>query len=164
MTMKLTRIGDGVEVTDNPAPFWLFYAMFVLGGVTAVWLSLSHSAEMLQTAIGMLIGLCNVAGGLYMIAREPASRVEIDPASGSVRVIRWGIGGRRATLLRLADFTGADVETTEHTDGGPVFRPRLRFGAARDVPVSLFWYQREGPSREIAEQLRAYSTKPDGSA
>ncbi len=24
LTMRLTRIGDGVEVTDNPAPFWLF--------------------------------------------------------------------------------------------------------------------------------------------
>ncbi len=164
MTMKLKRIGDGIEVTDNPAPLWLFYAMFVLGGVTAVSLTLAESASTPQAAVGILIGLGNIAGGLYMIAREPASRVEIDPASGNVRVIRWGIRGRRATLLRLADLSGADVETTEHTDGGVVFRPRLRFGAARDVPVSFFWYQRENPSREIAEQLRAYSTNPDRGA
>jgi hypothetical protein len=143
-------------ISDDPALFWLFYGMFVLGGATALYLSLTQGTGPAMIAAGSVIGLANIAGGLYMIRREPASRVEIDAAAKAIRVTRWGVGGQRTLALPLLEFTAADVESTEHTDGGLVYRPRLRFTASREVPVSLFWYQAAGPSRSVAEQIERF--------
>jgi len=118
-----------------------------------VYLSLSAAPSIPVAPVGTLIGLGNIAGGMYMIKREPASRVEIDSGSNRIRVCRWGIGGRKETVYPLGALTGADVETTEHTDGGTVYRPRLRLGGTGDVPVSMFWYQTEDASRKIAREL-----------
>ena len=128
--------------------------MFVLGGAIALYLSLTQGASLAMTAAGSVVGLGNIAGGLYMIRREPASRVEIDAAARAIRITRWGIGGSRTLTVPLLEFTAADVESTEHTDGGLVYRPRLRFTASREVPVSLFWHQTAGPSRSAAEHIR----------
>ena len=151
--MKIKKEHGRVVVTDNPTPFWAFYSFFILGGLTAVSLSLFAAPSIPVAAACTLIGLGNIAGGMYMIKREPASRVEIDSGSNRIRVCRWGIGGRKETVYPLGALTGADVETTEHTDGGTVYRPRLRFGGSGDVPVSMFWYQTEDASRKIASEL-----------
>jgi hypothetical protein len=64
----------------------LFYSFFVAGGLMALVLSLSAAPEWMTTLIGSVIGLGNIAGGLYMIKREPASIVEIDKAAGKVQI------------------------------------------------------------------------------
>ena len=86
--------------------------------------------------------------------------MEIDSGSNRVRGCRWGIAGIRETLYPLEELTGADVETTEHTDGGTVYRPRLRFGGSGYVPVSMFWYQREEASMKIVDEIRESCRKP----
>jgi hypothetical protein len=49
-----------------------------------------------------------------------------------------------------------DVETTEHSDGGHVYRPRLSFGGSRHVPVSMFWYQIEARSKAVVDELNVF--------
>ena len=91
-----------------------------------------------------------------MIKREPASIVEIDKASGEIRVCRWYPVGKRRKTYPLSSLSAVEVEITEHSEGGSVYRPRLCFGKAESVPVSLFWYQTREPSEAILREIRTF--------
>ena len=154
--MRTEIVNGRLVVRDNPTLFWLFYSFFIMGGSTAMYLSLSAAPDMLTAALGATIGLGNLAGGIYMLKREPASVVEIDPSGNQVRVVRWGVAGKKETLYPLDTLTAVDIETTEHTDGGHVYRPRLRFGRSQHVPVSMFWYQTEARSKAVVDELNVF--------
>jgi hypothetical protein len=110
----------------------------------------------MTTLIGSVIGLGNIAGGLYMIKREPASIVEIDKAAGEIRVRRWHPVGKMQIAYPLSILSGVEVEITEHSEGGSVYRPRLCLGTTEFVPVSLFWYQTREPSEAILREIRTF--------
>jgi hypothetical protein len=149
-----TRLeGNRLIIRDQPLGFWLFYSFFVAGGMIALILSLTAAPDPTTTLIGSVIGLGNIAGGPYMIKREPASIVEIDKAAGEIRVRRlYPVGKRHKTYL-LSALSSAEVEITEHSEGGSVYRPRLCFGKAEFVPVSMFWYQTREPSEAILKEI-----------
>ena len=94
--------------------------------------------------------------GSTWLKREPASVVKIDLGGNQVRVVRWGVAGKKETLYPLDTLTAVDIETTEHTDGGHVYRPRLRFGRSQHVPVSMFWYQTEARSKAVVDELNVF--------
>jgi hypothetical protein len=54
----------------------------------------------------------------------------------------------------------AEVQTTEHTDGGYVYRPGLRIGQSGFVPVSMFWYQTNEKSEDVASEIRRFLNLP----
>jgi hypothetical protein len=143
-------------IRDQPLGFWLLYSFFVAGGTIALILSLTAAPDANTTLIGSVIGIGNIAGGLYMIKREPASIVEIDKAAGEIRVRRWYPVGKRYKTYPLSALSGAEVEITEHSEGGYVYRPRLCFGKAESVPVSLFWYQTTEPSEAILRKIQTF--------
>jgi hypothetical protein len=152
-----TRLeGNRLIIRDQPFCFWLFYSFFVAGGTIALILSLTAAPDATTTLIGSVIGLGNIAGGLYMIKREPASIVEIDKAAGEIRVRRWYPAGKRQNTYQLSALSGAEVEITEHSEGGSIYRPRLRFGKNEFVPVSLFWYQSREPSEAILKEIHSF--------
>jgi hypothetical protein len=152
-----TRLeGNRLIIRDQPFGFWLFYSFFVAGGLMALVLSLSSAPDWTTTVIGSVIGLGNIAGGLYMIKREPASIVEIDKGTREIRVCRWYPVGKRRKIHPLSALSGAEVEITEHSEGGSVYRPRICFGKAESVPVSLFWYQTREPSEAILKEIRTF--------
>ena len=91
-----------------------------------------------------------------MIKREPASIVEIDKAAGEVRVCRWHPVGKRHRTYPLSALSGAELEITEHSEGGSVYRPSLCLGTAEVVPVSLFWYQTREPSEAILKEIQSF--------
>ena len=122
----------------------------------ALVLSLSAAPEWTTTIIGSVIGLGNIAGGLYMLRREPASIVEIDKNAGEIRVCRWYPVGKRHKTYPLSNLSSAEVEITEHSEGGSVYRPRICFGKADSVPVSMFWYQTREPSEAILREIQAF--------
>jgi hypothetical protein len=154
--MKTCLENNRLIIRDQPFGFWLFYSFFVAGGLMALVLSLSAAPDSTTTVIGSVIGLGNIAGGLYMIRREPASIVEIDKAAGEVRVCRWYPVGKRQNTYPLSALSGTEVEITEHSEGGSVFRPRLCIGKSDFVPVSLFWYQTGEPSEAILKEIRTF--------
>jgi hypothetical protein len=152
-----TRLeGDRLIIRDQPFGFWLFYSFFVAGGLMALFLSLSAAPEWTTTIIGSVIGLGNIAGGLYMIKREPASIIEIDKGAGEIRVCRWYPVGKRRKTYPLSSLSAVEVEITEHSEGGSVYRPRLCMGTTEIVPVSLFWYQTREPSEAILREIRTF--------
>ena len=95
-----------------------------------------------------------------MIRREPASIVVFDPGSDEVRVCRWSLIDKRETVYPISALSIAEVETTEHTDGGSVYRPRLRIWQSEAVPVSMFWYQTREKSEYIASEIRRFLNIP----
>ena len=155
--MMKTRIeGDRLIIRGQPFGFWLFYSFFIAGGLMALVLSLSAAPDTTTAIIGSVIGLGNITGGLYMVKREPASVVEIDKASGEIGVCRWYPFGKRQRAYSVSAITGVEVEISEHTEGGSVYRPRLCFGKAEFVPVSMFWYQTREPSEAILKEIQAF--------
>jgi hypothetical protein len=148
--------GDRLIIRDQPIGFWLFYSFFVAGGTIALVLSLTAAPDSMTTLIGSIIGLGNIAGGLFMIKREPASIVEIDKANGEILVRRWYPVGKRHKTYPLSALSGVEVEITEHSEGGSVYRPGLCFGPTEFVPVSLFWYQTRKPSEAILKEIRTF--------
>ena len=52
--------------------------------------------------------------------------------------------------------SAVEVEITEHSEGGSVYRPRLLFVKDEFVPVSLFWYQTREPSEAILREIQAF--------
>ena len=82
--MRTEIVNGRLVVRDNPTLFWLFYSFFIMGGSTALYLSLSAAPDMLTAVLGATIGLGNLAGGIYMLKREPASVVEIDPSGNEI--------------------------------------------------------------------------------
>ena len=99
--------------------------------MVALVFSLTNAPDRIATLVGSLIGIGNIAGGLYMIRRDPASIVVFDPGLDEVRVCRWYPIGKREKVYPISALSIAEVETTEHTDGGSVYRPRLRIGQSR---------------------------------
>ena len=154
--MRARLEGDRLIIRDQPLGFWLFYSLFVAGGSIALILSLTVATDATTTLIGLVIGFGNIAGGLYMIKREPASIVEIDKASGEIGVCRWYPVGKRRKTYPLPALSGAEVEITEHSEGGSVYRPRLCFGKSEFVPVSMFCYQTREPSEAILKENQAF--------
>ena len=148
--------GNRLVIRDHPFGFWLFYSFFIAGGSIALILSLTAAPNATTSLIGTIIGLGNIAGGLYMIKREPASIVEIDKASGEIRVCRWYPVGKRRKTYQLSSLSAVEVEITEHSEGGSVYRPRLCFEKDDFVPVSLFWYQTRAPSEAILKEIQAF--------
>jgi hypothetical protein len=148
--------GNRLIIRDQPLGFWLFYSFFVAGGSIALILSLTASPNATTSLIGSIIGLGNIAGGLYMIKREPASIVEIDKGAGEIRVCRWYPVGKRRKTYPLSALSSAEVEITEHSEGGSVYRPGLCFGPTEFVPVSLFWYQTKEPSEAILKEIQSF--------
>jgi hypothetical protein len=149
--MKIEHRYGQLIVKDQPLVFWTFYSFFVVGGMVVLVFSLSAAPDWMMTFIGSLIGIGNIAGGLYMIRREPASIVVFDPGSAEVRVCRW---------YPISALSVAEVETTEHTDGGYVYRPRLCIGQSEFVPVSMFWYQTKEKSEDVANEIRRFLKIP----
>jgi hypothetical protein len=154
--MKTRLEGYRLVIKDQPLGFWLFYSFFVASGSIALILSLTAAPDAITTIIGSIIGLGNIAGGLFMIKREPASIVEIDKGAGEIRVRRWYPVGKRHETYQLSSLSGAEVEITEHSEGGSVYRPRLCLGKAQSVPVSLFWYQTREPSEAILKEIHSF--------
>jgi hypothetical protein len=154
--MKTRLEGNRLIIKDQPFPFWLFYSFFVAGGFIALVLSLSAAPDRTTAIIGSVIGAGNIAGGLYMIKREPASIVEIDKAAGDVRVGRWYPLAKRQRTYPISSLTRAEVEISEHSEGGSVYRPRLCIGKSEFVPVSMFWSQTKEPSEAILKEIQAF--------
>ena len=156
-----TELSKGcLIIRDQPLPFWAFYSFFVAGGLLALFLSILEAPSRLALLAGSVIGIGNVAGGLYMIRREPASIVEVDRGSEEIRISRWTPAKTRRHAHPLSALRCADVETSEHTDGGAIYRPRLCLEGSSRIPVSVFWYQRKEPSEAIAREINDFLALP----
>jgi hypothetical protein len=75
--MKTKREEGRLIIRDQPLVFWMFYSCFVFGGLAALIFALANAPDKTTASIVSIIGIGNIAGGVYMIRREPAS-IQID--------------------------------------------------------------------------------------
>ena|SRR2546425_8478183 len=151
--MTIKRIGEGLEVRDNPLIFWSFYSFFVLGGSVALFMALTLRGSGWQALLAVLIGIGNILGGVYMLRKEPASVICLDVENKTVWVKRWGIFRSSRSSYSLNDCKEARVDVSEHTDGGSVFRPVLVLKDDSTIPISFLWYQSDMASRKVIQDV-----------
>ena len=71
-------------------------------------------------------------------------------SAGGIRSVK----GKRH--IRVSALTWVEVEITEHSEGGSVYRPRLCLGKAEFVPVSMFWYQTKEHSGAVVREIQGF--------
>ena len=79
------------------------------------------------------------AGGLWWLAQNPSTKVELDLTRRSLRLVRLGILGREVRELHFDQLESAVVEESEDGDGGKVWRPAVRLRSGGVLPLSLLW-------------------------
>ena len=99
--MKTKREEGRLIIRDQPLVFWMFYSCFVFGGLAALILALAYPPDKTTAFFVSIIGIGNIAGGVYMIRREPASILIFDSETGNLLVRRWNPTGRRDSSYPL---------------------------------------------------------------
>jgi len=154
--VKTERKKGRLIIKDQPLAFWMFYSCFVFGGIVALIFALASAPDKTTASIVSIIGIGNIAGGVYMIRREPASIIIFDPESDKLLVRRWHPTGRRDSFYPLSAVSSVEIETKEHTEGGHVYRPRLRISESEAIPVSMFWYQTMSRSEVVINEIQFF--------
>src|SRR5687768_14794147 len=146
--MRITREAGRVTLHDRPALFWALGFFLFAGGALAIAMSLglAQNADQLkpwERLASAAVGLGVAAGGLWWLAQNPTTKVELDLTRRSLRLVRWGILGREVRQVPFDQLESAVVEEGEDGDGGKVWRPvvRLRYGGV--LPLSLLWSHHE---------------------
>jgi hypothetical protein len=158
--VRITRSDDRIIIHDRPGGHWFLGLFLLAGGLLGILapLGLARDADRLRpwewTAV-LVIGLGVASGALWWLRRSPASRIIIDRGRRRLRLVRTGIGGRRAEELAFEDLSAVAIERGEDDDGGVVSRPiaRLRNGAT--LHLSMLWsHDQEGVAAAAAEVAR----------
>jgi hypothetical protein len=154
--MRTERKKGRLIIRDQPLVFWMFYSCFVVGGIAALLLVLATTPDTTTALIVSIIGIGNIAGGVYMLRREPASILIFDLASDKLLVRRWHLTGKKDTFYPLSSVSSVEVAMKEHTEGGHVYRPSLCLNESVAIPVSMFWYQTMQKSEVAIKEIRSF--------
>jgi hypothetical protein len=134
----------------------MFYSCFVFGGMAALILVLGTNPDATTALIVSVIGIGNIAGGVYMLKREPASILIFDPESDKLLVRRWHLIGKKDTFYPLSAVSSVEVTMKEHAEGGHVYRPSLCLNESVAIPVSMFWYQTMQQSEVAINEIQSF--------
>ena len=142
--MYIKREGGRVYLGDRPGLFWALGLFLFAGGALAIAmaLGLAENADELEpwermAAIGIGVGVC--AGALWWLARSPGTAVQLDLTRHSLRLVRWGILGRRVRELPFDQLESALLEESKDSDGDRVWRPAVRLRAGGVLLLSELW-------------------------
>ena len=142
--MRIKRNSGQITIRDRPAPFWGLGLFLLAGGLMAVAmpLGLATNAGDLEpwerlASIGIGIGVST--GALWWLARSPATQVQIDLTRRRLRLVRFGLSGRRVRQLSFADLASVEVEQGTDDEGGLIWRPAVRLRNGALVRLSELW-------------------------
>jgi hypothetical protein len=159
--MRIQQSDHRLVVRHCPILIWGLYCVFVLGGAAVLALSLGGELDAVSTVVGALLGLANVLGGFYLMARRPASVVELDATCGEVRVRRWSPGWSQSHWYTLANLKTAKLDLLERPSGRTLYRPMLHFAGSERVPVSLSWMRGRAHCELVARRIEAFRWQKD---
>ena len=150
--MRITREGGRVFLRDQAALFWALGIFLSAGGALAIAMSLglaqnTDELKPWERLAGAAVGLGVFAGGLWWLAQNPGTKVELDRNRRSLRLVRWGILGREVRELRFDQLESVVAEESENGDGGKVWRPTVRLRSGDVLPLSLLWSHDESGIR-----------------
>jgi hypothetical protein len=164
--VRINRSDDRVILHDCPGGHWALGLFLLAGGLLGVAapLGLMTDAEKLRpwerTGI-LVIGVGVASGALWWLRRSPATRIIIDRERRQLRLIRTGIGGRRAQELAFDDLLEVTIERGEDDDGGLITRPILRLKNGAKFPLSVLWsHDEQGVAAAAAEVARECGLPP----
>ena len=76
---------------------------------------------------------------MWWLAQSPGTSVQLDLARRSLRLVRWGILGRKVRELPFNQVESTSVEESEDSDGGRVWRPAVRLRSGEVLLLSELW-------------------------
>jgi|GEM_PF-5825013 len=126
-----------------------FGSVFVLSGLTALWLGLTEPGpDDLARLVAVLIGAAHLAGGLW-IGFGASRDAEADADGVTIRSREW----LTRTTRRLDEREIGAVEVVESRDseGDPMFAPALRLVTGERVPLTT----QTLPARETVTEMAA---------
>ena len=153
-------------VVDTPGSLWVFGLLFVSSGTLV--LSVPFFADGWATfrawerAAVLVIGLSHLAAGLWTIRRHPATRTELDRATGmgSHRVRRAGSGTRVQTNFPLADVSSVHLRQSADSDGDPMYQLQLSLADHRVLLIQGQPAHGEALAREHLRVIRSFLGRP----
>jgi hypothetical protein len=119
--------------------------LFLLAGAViavAMPLGLATNASDLQRwerLASLGIGLGVGAGALWWLVRSPATHVQMDLVRRRLRLVRFGLSGRRVRRFAFDELEGVELQQGTDSDGGAVWRPAIRLQSGELVLLSELW-------------------------
>jgi hypothetical protein len=143
-SVRISRDGDTITIRDRPGPFWGLGLFLLAGGLLAVAmpLGLAMNAGDIERWEGLAsigLGVGGSAGALWWLARNPATRVQLDLSQRCLRLVRFGLSGRLVRQVSFDDLASAEVEQGPDDEGGLIWRPVVHLRSGERVLLSELW-------------------------
>lgn len=107
--MKVFQTSNNLIINENPGCFWLFGLFFAAFGVLFIYGAFNGFALFgFQTpwTVGLtfLLGLAGIGVGFWSVYKTPINNLEIDKIKNEVKVIRWGVFGKRTSVYHFDEI------------------------------------------------------------
>ncbi len=154
--MNIEQSSNRLVVRHNPMIAWVFYSIFVLGGLAIVALNWDRVLQDSASTLGMALGIANVLGGFYLMALKPASDVELDTDCGEIRVRRWSPLWSHSHWYSMAALDAVELERLELAGRPNRYRAVLCFSSSERVPVTQGWSSHRRGSEAVVWQIQSF--------
>src|SRR4051794_4732393 len=129
--MKITREGGLITLRDRVGPYWFLGLFLLSGGVLgiAMPMGLANNAgelEPWERLTSLAIGVGVSAGALWWLAKNPATKLELDLTRRLLTLVRSGLLGRQVRRLSFAELAAVELVQGADSDGDPIWRPAAR--------------------------------------
>jgi hypothetical protein len=142
--MRITREGRLITLRDRVAPYWALGLFLLSGGVLGIAapLGLANNAgelEPWERLTSLAIGVGVSVGALWWLAKNPASRLELDLTRRLLTLVRFGLLGRQVRRLSFSELAAVELVQGADSDGDPIWRPAARLQSGELVLLSELW-------------------------
>ena len=165
--MRITESPTRLTIADTPTAVWTLGAAFVGSGLLTLSVPITVAdwagLRAWERAAVLAIGASHLAGGMFTIGHHPATRTEMDRATGlgTHRVRRaWRRPGPVETPFPLADVRAVEVVRSRDSDGDPAFQLRLWLVGSRRLWLQAHPANGEAPAEERAARVRRFLGLP----
>lgn len=114
-----------------------FGLIFVGSGSLVLWMLLTDSQDLSawERIAVAFIGAAHFAGGLFLIAKTPPRRVEIDPLKRTLRITTRTLRGKRVEEYHGNEIAGGRIVENKDSDGDPIFMPQIMLNDGRWITL-----------------------------
>jgi hypothetical protein len=153
--MRITREGGLITLRDKVGPYWSLGLFLLSGGILGIAapLGLVNNAgelEPWERLASLAIGIGVSAGALWWLARNPATRLELDLTRRLLTLVRFGLLGRKVRRLSFNELAAVELVRGADSDGDPIWRPGARLRTGELVLLSQLWSHDEAAVRASA--------------
>jgi hypothetical protein len=153
--MRIIREGGLITLRDQVAPYWALGLFLLAGGLMGIAMPLglaTNAAELKpwERLSSLGIGTGVSLGGLWWLARSPATQVRLDLTRRLLTLVRTGLLGRRVRQLSFNELKAVELVQGKDSDGDSISRPAIRLRSGELVLLSALWSHDEPTVRASA--------------